>query len=158
VKIHSYDSIPLVKKMGLKVSCTELDPENLTDVQVIDSVLPFSFSGEMRADIAVNLDWRHGNGPWQQTGTEKALIKIEFSAEKDARLAPAYEEVKAAPPASSVKVVVPASRSVPEDVNRAIDNICLMERALDQWNLAHPPPKKRSGQLPGPPQIARAKA
>jgi hypothetical protein len=134
VKIHSYDSVPLVKKMGLKVSFTELDPDNQTDVQVIDAVHPFSFSSEMRADIAVNLDWRHGDGPWKKTATDEALIAIEFSAAKDA--------MPASPSKKTTRTPTAHPMGVSDDVNRAIGNVCLMEKALDQWNTVHPPPKE----------------
>jgi hypothetical protein len=124
VKFHSYDSVPLVKTMGLLPTYSELDPENLTNVQVIDSVFAFSFSSEMRADIAVNLDWCQGNGAWQHTGTADALIKIEFSF---------------AMPGASPQAV---EKAVADDVKTAIGRVCALEDALDQWAKLHKPPRK----------------
>jgi hypothetical protein len=120
--------------MGLKVSYSELDPANQTDVQVIDSVMPFSFSSEMHADVAVNLDWRHGNGPWHYTKTHEALVEINFSS----RTAHAAHASK---PVSAEEAGKPAPAENP-DVARAIKYLCDMEAALDQWAIDNPAPKR----------------
>jgi hypothetical protein len=124
--------------MGLKVSSSELDPANQTDVQVIDSVMPFSFSSEMRADIAVNLDWRHGNGPWQPVASDAALDEIHFSSlslsgadSSKGRADEAHHAAVARNPVSAV------------DVDRAIGYLCEMEKALDTWATDNP------AKLPG---------
>ena len=119
--------------MGLKPTYSEPDPDHQTNVQVIDSVLPFSFSSEMRADIAVNLDWCNGSGPWQKTSTADALIEIEFSSAKRGYTREAVEEL------------------VADDVKNAIEKLRAMERALDMWAQDHkPPPKPGDDSQPAP--------
>lgn len=62
VNIYRYGSVPLVEKMGLKVSHRE--PGERTTIEVIKPCGVWTIPATIEELGAVNLAWRQGNSPW----------------------------------------------------------------------------------------------
>lgn len=87
VNIYRYESLPLVRKIGLKVDYQI--PSEYTTVDVIRPCNVWALGASIEELGAVNLAWRQGNSPWMTYNDPFAeLEKLEPGITKDSQALP----------------------------------------------------------------------
>ena len=87
VNIYRYGSLPLVRKLGLKVGYHK--PSEYTTVDVIRPCNVWALGASIEELGAVNLAWRQGNSPWRTYNDPLAeLERLEPGITKDAQALP----------------------------------------------------------------------
>jgi hypothetical protein len=89
VNIYRYESLPLVRKMGLKVDYQK--PSEYTTVDVIMPCKVWALGASIEELGAVNLAWRQGDSPWMSYNEPLAeLDRLEPGITEDARKLPKH--------------------------------------------------------------------
>ena len=89
VNIYRYDSLPLVRKIGLKVAYQK--PSEYTTIDVITPCTVWALGACIEELGAVNLAWRQGDSPWMTYNDPLAeLERIEPGITKDAQSLATY--------------------------------------------------------------------
>jgi hypothetical protein len=87
VNIYRYESLSLVRKMGLKVAYQK--PSEYTTVDVVRPCNVWALGASIEELGAVNLAWRQGNSPWMTYNDPLAeLERLEPGITKDAQALP----------------------------------------------------------------------